>query len=107
MYGWTALERKRTNVYVLRSTGNAYDVISHRRLSGPRAPNILDKSTPMCGSTGKMDKEYPPVTIYIDVGYNTLSSIIQNVKNALIFLNMFKNVSLMITLLTNTNECGC
>src|SRR6218665_2392283 len=28
----------RTNLYVLRSTGNAYDVISHRRLSGPRAP---------------------------------------------------------------------
>src|SRR6218665_3661131 len=28
----------RTNLYVLRSTGNAYDVINHRRLSGPRAP---------------------------------------------------------------------
>src|SRR6218665_352394 len=47
MYVCTALQRKRTNLYVLRSTGNAYDVISHRRLSGPRPPNILDKSTPM------------------------------------------------------------
>ena len=29
--------KKCTNLYVLSSTGNAYDVISHRRLSGPRA----------------------------------------------------------------------
>ena len=39
---------KENGPILLRSTGNAYDVISHRRLSGPRAPlpNILDKSTP-------------------------------------------------------------
>src|SRR6218665_2386944 len=49
MYGTV---KKRTNLYVLRSTGNAYDVISQRRLSGlDRAPpNILDKSTPMITS---------------------------------------------------------
>src|SRR6218665_3957197 len=41
MYVCTALQRERTNLYVLRSTGNAYDVISHRRLSGPRAPQYL------------------------------------------------------------------
>src|SRR6218665_2178077 len=34
-------KKKRTNLYVLRSTGNAYDVISHRRLSGPRAPQYF------------------------------------------------------------------
>ena len=28
-------------LYVLRSTGNAYDVISHRRLSGPCAPQYF------------------------------------------------------------------
>src|SRR6218665_931801 len=41
MYACTALQRKRTNLYVLRSTGNANDVISHRRLSGPRAPQYF------------------------------------------------------------------
>src|SRR6218665_2668589 len=41
MYACTALYRKRTNLYVLRSTGNAYDIISHRRLSGPRAPQYF------------------------------------------------------------------
>src|SRR6218665_1849637 len=55
MYGTV---KKRTNLYVLRSTGNAYDVISHRRLSGPRAPpNILDKSTPMIFWTSESDEE--------------------------------------------------
>src|SRR6218665_1663471 len=38
MYGTV---KKRTNLYVLRSTGNAYDVIGHRRLSGPRAPQYF------------------------------------------------------------------
>ena len=38
MYGTV---KKRTNLYVLRSTGDAYDVISHRRLSGPRAPQYF------------------------------------------------------------------
>src|SRR6218665_1427741 len=41
MYVCTALLRKRTNLYVLCSTGNAYDVISYRRLSGPRAPQYF------------------------------------------------------------------
>ena len=31
---------------LLRSTENACDANSYRRLSRPRAPNILDKSTP-------------------------------------------------------------
>jgi len=48
MYVCTALQRKRTNLYVLRSTGNAYDVISHRRLSGPRAPSIFWTSLRLC-----------------------------------------------------------
>src|SRR6218665_3470489 len=48
MYVCTALQRKRTNLYVLRSTGNAYDVISHRRLSGPRAPPIFWTSLGLC-----------------------------------------------------------
>ena len=32
---------------LLRITGNAYDITSYCRLSRPRAPNILDKSTPV------------------------------------------------------------
>src|SRR6218665_1082405 len=40
--------KKRTNLYVLRSTGNAYDFISHRRLSGPRAPPIFWTSLCLC-----------------------------------------------------------
>src|SRR6218665_487787 len=45
MYGTI---KKRTNLYVLRSTENAYDVISHRRLSGPRAPKIFWTSLRLC-----------------------------------------------------------
>src|SRR6218665_2057035 len=45
MYGTV---KKRTNLYVLRSTGNAYDVISHRPLSGPRAPPIFWTSLRLC-----------------------------------------------------------
>lgn len=30
--------KKRTNLYALRNTGSAYDVIGSRRLSGPRVP---------------------------------------------------------------------
>ena len=33
--------------YVDSNTGNAYDVIGYLRLSGPRAPHILNKSTPV------------------------------------------------------------
>src|SRR6218665_865525 len=37
--------KKKHHLYVLRSTGNAYDVIRHHQLPGPRAPpNIF---TPM------------------------------------------------------------
>ena len=45
MYG--TVKKTHQILYVLRSTGNAYEVIIYRRSSRPRAPNILDKSTPM------------------------------------------------------------
>ena len=38
MYGTV----KKTHQFIcIRSTGNAYDVVSHRRLSGPRAPQYF------------------------------------------------------------------
>jgi len=37
----TYVRHCKENLYVLCSTGNAYDVISYRRLFGPRAPQYF------------------------------------------------------------------
>ena len=42
MYG-TVRKMHQFSLYVLRSTGNTYDVIIYRRLSGPRAPQYFEQ----------------------------------------------------------------
>src|SRR6218665_2829529 len=90
MYGTV---KKRTNLYVLRSTGNAYDVISHRRLSGPRAPNILDKSTSMTISIYK-------VCIVID----SLNTSFKNLSPAINSLSIRSKLNKVISVVENLIE---
>src|SRR6218665_2950673 len=91
-----------TNLYVC--TGNAYDVISHRRLSGPRAPPIFRTSLRLCmehlfraSSASRSDLQFiKKLQSYHDIDSKIAESAVKAIMNHLFIHSFILNISIAL-----------